>query len=113
MKNSFSSLELIASIIISSIVIVYSMLFIKESMFSNTNNQEIEIVKLDLLSTKVFLQKHNNLESKLKFENKTLYFENSILLKDVYNFEIIKQKKYYEIHINLKNKIKQIWKIKL
>ena len=52
MKNSFSSLELIASIIISSIIIVYSMLFIKESIFSNTNNQQMEILKLDLLSTK-------------------------------------------------------------
>lgn len=113
MKNSFSSLELIASIIISSIVIVYSMLFIKESMLSNTNNQEIEILKLDLLSTKVFLQKHQDLESKLKLENKILYFENSILLKDVYDFQIQKKATYYEIDINLDEKIKQVWKIKL
>lgn len=113
MKNSFSSLELIASIIISSIVIVYSMLFIKESMFSNTNNQEIEILKLDLLSTKIFLQKHQNLESKLKLEDKILYFENSILLKDVYDFQIQKKTTYYEIDINLDEKIKQVWKIKL
>lgn len=113
MKNSFSSLELIASIIISSIVIVYSMLFIKESMFLNTNNQQIETLKLDLLSTKAFLQKHQDLKSKLKLENRILYFENSILLKDVYDFTIQKKSTYYEIDINLDKKIKQVWKIKL
>ena len=42
MKNSFSLLEIILTLIISSIVIIYSTLFTKELFFSNKNNQNID-----------------------------------------------------------------------
>ena len=51
MKNSFSLLEIILTLIISSIVIIYSTLFTKELFFENRINQQMEIQKIDLLST--------------------------------------------------------------
>ncbi len=57
MKNSFSLLEVILTLIISSIVIIYSTLFTKELFFENSVNQELEIQKIDILSTKIFFEK--------------------------------------------------------
>ncbi len=114
MKNSFSLLELIIVILISSIVIISSLFFLKESYFTNKDIQETEISKIDLLSTKIFLSKNiEDLDANLKFENSVLYYKENILLENVNEFIIIKNDLYYEINITLKNKIKQLWKIKI
>lgn len=113
MKNSFSTFEIILVIIISSIVTIYSMLFIKELYSTNKNLQEIEINKLDMLSTKAFLQKQKDIDKKLKLINTTLYFEENILLKNIKNFNLKKEKNIITIDINLNNKIKQVWKFKI
>ena len=57
MKNSFSLLEVILTLIISSIVIIYSTFFTKELFFENKINQQLEIQKIDELSTKKFFVK--------------------------------------------------------
>lgn len=111
-KKAFSSFEVIISIVISSIVVVYSMLYIKNSYTFNKNSKQIEIYKLDLLSTKAFLQKHENIKNKLLYKNQSLYFENSVLLENIKEFNIKEHLNYLEISINLDDKIKQIWKIK-
>jgi len=111
MKNSFSLLEIILTIIISSIVIVYSMLFIKESYFENENSRSIEIHKLELLNTKAYLQKQKDIYKKLTYKNKILYFEDAVLLKKVEEFKIENKSTYIFIAINLNDKIIQEWKI--
>lgn len=114
MKNSFTILEVIMSILISAIVIINSAYFSKELFQTNKNMQNIEILKLDLLSTKIFLQKNNlDLKENLSYENSTLYFKENILLKKVNTFTISKKEKYYEISIELDNIINENWIISI
>lgn len=66
MKKSVILLELIFSILILSIVGIYSMLFINNLYKTNSQNLEITNVKLDLQTTSVFLQRI--IENSLKIE---------------------------------------------
>uniref|UniRef100_UPI0040474665 hypothetical protein n=1 Tax=Aliarcobacter sp. TaxID=2321116 RepID=UPI0040474665 len=109
MKNSFSLLEIILTLIISSIVIIYSSLFTKELYFQNKNNQNIEIAKIDMLSTKIFLDKNKKDIDKIDYKNENLYFKNSLLLENVKEFKINKDTDKINIHINFDNKIIQDW----
>ena len=109
MKNSFSLLEIILTLIISSIVIIYSTLFTKELFFENKINQQLEIQKIDLLSTKVFFEKHLNEINDFTFSNNNLYFKNSLLLENVKEFTLNKSTNKVTIGINLDNKIIQNW----
>lgn len=109
MKNSFSLFEIILSLFLSSIVIIYSTLYIKEIFLQNNKIYKIEILKLDLSSTKIFLQKHKNSLIKLKYLDEKLYFDDVLLLDGVRSFNLIKTVKKIEININYKNMIKQRW----
>ena len=112
MKNTFTLLEMILSIIISAIVIINSAYFSKELFQTNKDIQNIEILKLDLLSTKIFLQKNNeDLDKKLNYENNVLYFDKNILLQNVDEFTILKKVTFYEISIKVTNRIKEKWNI--
>jgi hypothetical protein len=112
MKNSFSLLEIILSILISSIIIINSVYFSKELFQTNKDMQNIEILKLDLLSTKIFLQKNNlDLKSNLLYKNNTLYFKGNILLQEVNEFSILKNDKYYKISLKIRDRIKEDWNI--
>ncbi|MBU3016039.1 hypothetical protein KO488_14880 [Poseidonibacter lekithochrous] len=112
MKNSFTLLEIILSILISAIVIINSAYFSKELFQTNKDIQNIEILKLDLLSTKIFLQKNNeDLDKKLNYENNVLYFDKNILLQNVDEFTILKKVTFYEISIKVNNRIKEKWNI--
>jgi len=109
MKNSFSLLEIILTLIISSIVIIYSTLFTKELFFENKVNQELEIQKIDLLSTKILFEKHLNEINDFTFSNNNLYFKNSLLLENVKEFTLNKSTNKVTIGINLDDKIIQNW----
>jgi type II secretory pathway component PulJ len=109
MKNSFSLLEIILTLIISSIVIIYSTLFAKNLFFENKINEQIEIQKIDLLSTKIFFEKHLNQIDEFNFSNENLYFQNNLLLENVKEFDLIKLANNTTIFINLDNKIVQTW----
>ena len=109
MKNSFSLLEIILTLIISSIVIVYSTLFTKELFFENKINQQIEIQKIDLLSTKVFFEKHLNELDEFTYSNNNLYFKNSLLLENIKEYRLNKLATKISIYINLDDKIIQNW----
>lgn len=112
MKNSFSIFELILTILVSSIVFIYSTQYIKELFYTNKNLEQIEIQKLDMLATKAFLSKQDNIYEKLSYQDKNLYFENNILLEDVSSFSISKEFKTITITININDNIKQEWKFK-
>lgn len=109
MKNSFSLLEIILTLIISSIVIIYSTLFTKELFFENRVNQQLEIQKIDLLSTKIFFEKHLHELNEFSYSNNNLYFKNSLLLENVKEFTLNKSTNKISIFINLDDKIVQNW----
>ena len=109
MKNSFSLFEIILTLIISSIVIIYSTLFAKNLFFENKINEQLEIQKIDLLSTKIFFEKHLNEIDEFSFSNENLYFQNNLLLENVKEFNLIKLANNTTIFINLDNKIVQTW----
>ena len=113
MKNSLSVLEMILTLLISSIIIIYSTYFLKEFTFENTNSQQIQIDKIDLLSTKIFIERHKSEIEKFSYSNKNLYFDGSLLLSDVEKFVLIKELGKITIEINLKNKIVQTWMFNL
>ncbi|MBU0925370.1 hypothetical protein KKG81_10820 [bacterium] len=113
MKNSFSLLEIILTLILSTIVIIYSTLFTKELFFVNKNNQNIEIAKINIQSTKIFFEKHKNELEFMKYENENLYFKDSLLLENVKSFTLNKNSEDIKITINFDDKIKQTWEFKL
>ena len=109
MKNSFSLLEIILTLILSSIVIIYSTLFTKELFFENTNNQNIEISKINILSTKIFFEKHKNQLDLISYSNENLYFKDSLLLEKVKTFSINQNSYTIKININFVDNIVQTW----
>lgn len=113
MKNSFSIFELILTLVISSIIIIFSSQYIKEIFLENQNVQTIEKAKIDLRSTKIFIEKNIQNIDKISFSNGNLYFENSKLLNQIKDFKIVKNSKNIKIHINYDDKIVQTWEFLL
>lgn len=112
--KAFSLLELIVVIFIGSSIIVYSTIFSKEYYEAEYKNQEMAILKLDLDSAKIIVEK--NLPSsvnKLKYENNKLYLKDSLLLDKVTYFTKQKTSNSLEITIVLDKRIKQNWKFSL
>ena len=113
-QKAFLLLELIVVISFSSIIIVYTLLFAKNSFEAQKINQQQAILKLDLNSSKIFIAKHIfNIENDLSYIDKTLYFKNSILLKNVSSFSLNKAGKFIYIKIVLHKQIAQKWVFKL
>lgn len=112
-KKSFSLLEVIIVIFISSVVLVYTFIFTKELYFSSKTNQELSILKIDLNSTKIILEKNkDSLKDKISYKDGVLYFENGILLKDVNSFTLNENSQFYTIKLKIQNKISKTWIIK-
>lgn len=109
MKSSFSLFELILTTLISSILIVYTLVFIKELYSNNDSLQKQEIAKIDLLATKAFLDKKADFFDEIKYENNTLFYKDSLLLENIVEFKIKKENKIIEIHLNHANKISIKW----
>jgi len=114
MKNSFSLFEIVITIFLSSFVIINSMYFTKELFTTQKILLNSEINKIDLLSTRIFLDLHKNeLEDKLTFKDNILYFDSEILLLDVSSFSSNKTSGIIKIDIILNDSIKQVWKFNL
>ena len=109
MKNSFTLLEIILTLVISSIIVIYSALFTKELFFENKINQQLELQKINLLSTKIFFEKHLTQIDEFNVSNENLYFQNNLLLENIKEFSLIKIENRINISINLDNKIIQNW----
>ena len=113
MKNSFTLFELILTLAISTTIIIYSSLFIKDLVIINKNSLFGEIARVELNYTKIFIEKHKNELNKFGLNNKILYFDNTILLKNVSDFNIYISQEVATINISLENSYKQVWKIAL
>lgn len=111
MKSSFSLFELILTLVISTTVIIYSTLIIKDLSILNKNSLSQEINRLELNSTKLFIEKNKNKLNQINFSNNTLYFKSAVLLKNVDEFNIIIEGNLITVNVSLKNSFKQIWKI--
>lgn len=113
-KNAFSLFELLVVIFISSIVLVYTFMFSKELYESQIQNEKLAMLKIDLNSTKIIIEKNlPEIVNKLNYSNETLYYDGNIFLKDVSSFKISHNSNILTIDITLDNKINQIWKFKL
>ncbi len=112
-KSAFSLFELILVILISSVIIVYSLSFFKNLYSSNKNLQKKEIAKIDLLSTKIFLQKHKKTLDKLEYKNDTLFYDRAVLLENTKDFTMSNDTQKISIKINLDDIIVQSWEFLL
>lgn len=110
MKNSFTLFEIILAITISSIVFIYALNFNFNLLKTNKDMQEIQVYKIDLLSTKLFIHKHLQDIDKLVYKDNTIYFKDSILIDKISSFKLLKTDEEINIKIVLDNKIEQIWK---
>ena len=113
-KKAFTLLELVLVILLSSILIITTIKYIKEINLTQYKNREISILKIDLNSTKILIEKNlPQIVSKLKYLNNTLYIEDNILLKNVTDFAIHNTSNILYLDIELKNSISQSWRFKL
>ncbi|XPV67825.1 MAG: prepilin-type N-terminal cleavage/methylation domain-containing protein [Halarcobacter sp.] len=113
-KNSFTLLEIIVVIFIGSIFFIYTFIFTKNIYEVNNQNKKTAILKIDLNSTKIILQKNINLtKNKLIYKNNSLYLDDKLLLENVTSFSKKIDSKYIHIDITLEEKIKQKWILKL
>lgn len=102
MKKSFTLLEVIFVLLLSSVIISATVLFIKSMQENNKHNLQRRILDIDLLSTFVFIQNNIKKVKELKYENKNLYFQNKLLLENISSFSIEKNKKIYLLNICIK-----------
>ena len=111
-KKAFSLFEVIISVLITSIIAVGSMAYLKDLVSLNKSNMQNEIKNLDIKKTKIFLQKNSkDINVNLNFNKNTLYFKNSILLHSISSFSSIENEKYFQIDFDFNNK-KYQWIIK-
>jgi hypothetical protein len=89
MRNSIVLFELLLSIVIFSIVGVYTMIFLTKIEQENQQNFDQNILKLQLYSANNILinRKQNGLNTNLTLKDNILYLENNIFLKDVTKYE--------------------------
>lgn len=105
-KKSFSLIELITSIFIISLISIYAMIFYKESFSIHKNSFEKEKIKLEFLNTKLFLEKRKEFH-KLSFQDNNLYFDNSLLLKNLSKYKFYENSNYVQIDICIENSLCQ------
>ncbi|WP_321314398.1 prepilin-type N-terminal cleavage/methylation domain-containing protein [Halarcobacter sp.] len=113
-NKAFSLLELILVISISSFVLIFVFKFSKDLYFAENETKKISILKIDLNSTKIIIEKNlPDIINKLEYKDKTLYIDNNILLKEVSSFSLMKGTKKVIIDITLDDKISQKWEFEL
>lgn len=114
MKKAFSLFELILVVFISSIVIIYSLKFAKQTQEAQIKNQELAVLKIDMNSTKIIIEKNlPKIKEKLFYDGKSLFYEKNILLKNVSSFSMDDFNGILTIKITLDKKIMQTWEFKL
>lgn len=112
-KKAFISLELLLVIVIASVILISSYKVVTNIYLSSKNSQIISINRLDLLSSKIILQKRPILIDSLHIKNRNLYINNSLFLQNVKNFKI-KNFKNFKIVSFIYNNTQNIqWVIRL
>lgn len=110
--KAFTLIELITSIAIMSMVILFSMQFLQHTSQHIKKSHTHQTNKLEFLSTKAFIQKNISMSKKvfvqnnqllldknrLYFQSHNLYFNKHLLLKNVASFSIEKKE---NLHISI------------
>ena len=109
-KSSFVLVELIFSIVLFSIILIYTL---NSTISLQKQNQKsyqnlLSIIKLE--STKLFLSKHSF--ENISYSNHTLYYDDNILLSNISSYTQTKTDDIYNINICLDNTACQQWYIK-
>lgn len=113
-KKAFSLFELLIVLFISSIILIYTFIFTKQLHETQIDNEKLAILKIDLNSTKVIIEKNlPEIVDKIRYNNSTLYYDENIFLEDVSNFSMKKNAYILTIDITLDEKITQTWRFKL
>lgn len=113
-KNSFTLLEILFVVFIGSIFFIYTFIFTKDIYEVNKENENISILKIDLNSTKIILQKNINLvKDKLIYKNNSLYLDDNLLLENVSYFSKEVSSKSIKITLTIDDSITQNWILKL
>jgi hypothetical protein len=94
--------ELLISIIIMSIITIYTLNFSFILYEQNTKNINLNISKMDFESTKLFLQENNF--SNITLVNNKLLYKNNLLLNKVTKFTYTTQNNLIFIDICIKRK---------
>jgi hypothetical protein len=94
--------ELLISIIILSVVVLYSIKFSFNIYKQNSKNLNLNIGKMDLESTKLFLQENDF--DYLSYSGTNLIYNNRLLLNNVTKFEYLKNNNLIFIDICIKRK---------
>lgn len=107
-KSASLILETILSLALFSVVALVTVNTVSSlSRKNHTLNKDLQSI-LELESTKYFIQKNSTTQITLKDD--TLYFQNSILLKNISSYNIVKNANNSTINICLKkNTICQEW----
>ncbi len=103
MKKSFTLLEMIFVLLLTSVIISSTVLFIKNMKENNTDVLQNRILDIDLEATFVFIQNNIKKIKALNYKKKNLYFENKLLLENVSSFSIEQNNKIYILNICVKN----------
>lgn len=106
MKKSIILFELLITIILFSILSIYSLNFSLELFIQNQKNFQQNIQKIDLENLKIFIQRKliNNEFSlqDLSLDKSNLYYENSLLQDDISLFDITQNNGLFTINVCIK-----------
>ncbi|AXX91647.1 hypothetical protein CPU12_04570 [Malaciobacter molluscorum LMG 25693] len=111
-KKSFITFELLIVIVVTSIIIINSFISIKDIYSISKNDQRLAIYKLDLLSSKIILQKNKIYLNKLKYKNNQLFIDKDLFLDDVKDYKISINSKFTNISFKYKDSFDINWVIK-
>jgi hypothetical protein len=100
--KSIVLLELIISIVLVSIISLISLDFTFSLYKQNQKNIILNIIKIDLESTKLFL--NINKFDKISYKNKTIKYNNNILLQNVSKFNYSSSNDLTKVDICIYNK---------
>ena len=108
-KKSISLIEVLFALIISAILFISISNLSLDINNNNSNDNDKNILKIELESTRLFLQKKLTIDKKLEkleYLNNTVYYDNNILVKNVDSYSKLILNDNIILSICLKNKIK-------
>lgn len=111
-KKSFITFELLIVIVVSSIIIINSFISIKDIYSISKNDETFAIYKLDLLSSKIILQKNKDYVDRLKYKNNQLFIDEDLFLDGVKDYKISKNSNFTNISFKYKNSFDINWVIR-
>ena len=113
-RRSIVLIEVIFSIVLFSIVLIYSMNILISLQSKSNSSLVFTYNNINLETTRLYLQK-NNQKEKIRCQNGVLFYDNNILLDKVTTFELSfgNEFSYINICIGKINKTCQAWNIKL